>query len=285
MGMGNCPLFCVVLYPTTNFNQMKLFYLLTLSLFIAFSAVGQTEYYNLQIKRINKAISNSDFVTAKRYLDIAEQKFPDSSRVYLEKAGYYYFQDSLDLAMDNFLKAESLGSPNVQINKYVGLLHDRNGAIEKARKRYRIYLNEVPEDVLIWSKYALILFEAKEYDQLIAECSDVDTTNQFSANVYGMLCNAYASKSEHEMALQNILIARRLDPFNQQWQYYEAVVHHNLENEMKSCDLLHTLMDNGYFEYYTTYEEFDCEGVLDVYNSEIYQPIDVPPPPQEIIEK
>jgi len=117
----------------------------------------------------NQAASNGDLVQQKELLDKLVAEYPNDERVHFALGGYYFGQQKLDLAIEQYKKATELAPNYSPAYNIVGYAYRQQGDYADAEQAFKKYIELIPNDPNPYDSYGELLLKMGRFDDSIAQ--------------------------------------------------------------------------------------------------------------------
>jgi tetratricopeptide (TPR) repeat protein len=117
----------------------------------------------------NEAASNGDVVKQKDALDKLVAEYPNDERAHFNLGNYYFGQQNLDLAIEQYRKATELAPSYSPAYNILGYAYRQQGNYAAAEQAFKKYIELIPNDPNPYDSYAELLLKMGRFDDSMAQ--------------------------------------------------------------------------------------------------------------------
>jgi tetratricopeptide (TPR) repeat protein len=117
----------------------------------------------------NEAASNGDVVKQKDALDKLVAEYPNDERAHFNLGNYYFGQQNLGLAIEQYKKATELAASYSPAYNILGYAYRQQGNYAEAEQAFKKYIELIPNDPNPYDSYAELLLKMGRFDDSMAQ--------------------------------------------------------------------------------------------------------------------
>jgi len=162
----------------------------------------------------NEAGANGDSAKQKEYLDKLVAAYPNDERAHFAMGNYYFGQQELGDAIDQFTKTAELAPNFSPVYNILGYTYRQQGNYANAEQSLRKYIELIPNDPNPYDSYAELLLKEGKFDESIEQYRKALAIDpHFAASRFGISADLmYQGKAKEANAeLQNMADQARND--------------------------------------------------------------------------
>jgi tetratricopeptide (TPR) repeat protein len=162
----------------------------------------------------NQAGANGQTAKQKEYLEQLVAAYPNDERAHFALGGFYFGQQDLDQAVEQYKKATELAPSYSPAYNILGYTYRQQGDYTNAEGAFKKYIELIPNDPNPYDSYAELLLKMGKFDDSIAQYRKALSVDpHFAASRIGISADlTYIGKSgEAEAELQKMAEQARND--------------------------------------------------------------------------
>jgi tetratricopeptide (TPR) repeat protein len=162
----------------------------------------------------NQAGANGDVTKQKDYLDKLVAAYPNDERAHFNLGNYYFGQQELDLAIEQYKQTEELAPDFSGTYNILGYAYRQQADYANAEQAFKKYVELIPGDPNPYDSYAELLLKMGKFDDSIAQYKKaLSIDSNFFASHFGIAADLmYLGKPDEAVAeLQKMAAQSRSD--------------------------------------------------------------------------
>jgi tetratricopeptide (TPR) repeat protein len=162
----------------------------------------------------NQAGATGDVTKQKDYLDKLVAAYPNDERAHFNLGNYYFGQQELDLAIEQYKQTEELAPDFSGTYNILGYAYRQQADYADAEQAFKKYIELIPGDPNPYDSYAELLLKMGKFDDSIAQYKKaLSIDSNFFASHFGIAADLmYLGKPDEAVAeLQKMAAQSRSD--------------------------------------------------------------------------
>jgi tetratricopeptide (TPR) repeat protein len=185
----------------------------------------------------------NDLGKAEIVLSAGVREHPDDQQMRIAYAETLMMSDQLDSAFYEYTEALRIGPRDADLEFVAGTIASKLGEVALAEAHFTAARNKDPTEPSYGMFLAQVQLQQHKYDDAIVSLIQVRPLDPDNAMIYGTLAEIYTKKNDVNLALNQIRIARELEPQRSAWKIVEARLFKRHGEPEKALLLFNSLSD------------------------------------------